>query len=107
MDGNMLAPFDLTGRIALVTGGSGGIGRACVERLVAYGATVALTFVEGAENEAEVRAAFGQLPVTAHPLDLRKAESIRSCISAWGMCAVSRSHPGHSGRAAKSSRTLS
>ncbi len=40
---DLLAPYDLTGRVALVTGGTGGIGRACVERLKAYGATVVFT----------------------------------------------------------------
>ncbi|NEY92033.1 SDR family oxidoreductase [Rhodobacteraceae bacterium KMS-5] len=81
MTADLLSPFNLTGRIALVTGGSGGIGRACVERLAAYGATVALTFVEGVEDAARVLAGFGDLPVTAHPLDLRDADSIRRCIA--------------------------
>lgn len=80
MTANLLAPFDLTGRAALVTGGTGGIGRACVERLAAYGATVALTCVAGVEDPAKVRAGFS-LPVTVHPLDLRDAGSIRRCVA--------------------------
>lgn len=81
MNAHLLAPFDLTGRIALVTGGTGGIGRACVERLAAYGATVALTCVEGGEDPAAVLAGFNGLPVTVHPLDLRDAASIRRCMA--------------------------
>lgn len=81
MTADLLAPFDLTGRVALVTGGTGGIGRACVARLGAYGATVALTCVEGVEDPAAVQAGFGGLAVTAHPLDLRDAGSIRRCIA--------------------------
>lgn len=78
---DLLAPLDLTGRIALVTGGSGGIGRACVERLAAYGARVALTCVDGREDPTTIRAGFGSLPVTVHRLDLRDAGSIRRCIA--------------------------
>ena len=81
MNADLLAPFDLTGRVALVTGGSGGIGRATVERLAAYGATVGLTCVEGVEDAATVRASFGKLPITVHPLDLRHAVSIRRCMA--------------------------
>ncbi|WP_207102867.1 SDR family NAD(P)-dependent oxidoreductase [Paracoccus shandongensis] len=81
MTADLLAPFDLTGRVALVTGGTGGIGRACVERLAAYGATVALTCVEGVEDPAAVRDGFGNLAPAVHPLDLRRAESIRRCMA--------------------------
>lgn len=79
---DLLAPFDLTGRIALITGGTGGIGRACVERLQAYGATVALTCVDGVEDPAAALRRFeGAGGLTAHALDLRDVASIRRCIA--------------------------
>jgi len=46
--------FDLTGKVAIVTGGSRGIGRATAETLASRGAHVVLTYVK---NEAEARAA--------------------------------------------------
>ncbi|MEP5730128.1 MAG: SDR family oxidoreductase [Sulfitobacter sp.] len=78
----LLAPFQLDGRVALVTGGMGGIGRACVERLHAFGATVATTFIPGVETAQTVRAAFPDLDgVTAHSLDLANAASIKDCVA--------------------------
>ena len=41
------AMFSLKGRVAIVTGGSRGIGRACAETLAGLGATVVLTYVKG------------------------------------------------------------
>src|SRR5450432_2497835 len=54
--------FRLDGRIALVTGGSLGIGRACCEALAAQGATVVVNYVKGeaaARGVAETIAAAG------------------------------------------------
>ncbi|MDP9148372.1 MAG: 3-oxoacyl-ACP reductase FabG [Myxococcota bacterium] len=46
--------FRLDGRIALVTGGSRGIGRACSEALAAHGATVIVNYVRGEAAAAQV-----------------------------------------------------
>ncbi len=80
---SLLAPFLLEGRTALVTGGTGGIGRACVRRLHAYGADVATTFLPGTETAGTVDEVFPDLDrVTAHPLDLRDTASIDACLEA-------------------------
>ena len=70
----------LTGRVALVTGASQGIGRACALALAAKGATVALA----ARNEtklAEVAAEIAAAGGVAHAfvLDLSSEESIVAC----------------------------
>jgi 3-oxoacyl-[acyl-carrier protein] reductase len=46
--------FRLDGRIALVTGGSRGIGRACCEALAAQGATVVVNYMRGEAAAREV-----------------------------------------------------
>jgi 3-oxoacyl-[acyl-carrier protein] reductase len=49
--------FRLDGRIALVTGGSRGIGRACCATLAKQGATVVVNYVKGEEAAREVASA--------------------------------------------------
>src|SRR5271165_3787534 len=51
--------FRLDGRIALVTGGSRGIGRACCEVLAEQGATVVVNYVKGEAAAREVAEAIG------------------------------------------------
>jgi len=77
----LLNQYRLDGRVALVTGGLGGIGRACVERLHAFGATVATTFIPDVETADMVSDVFfGQERVSAHSLDLANPGSIKTCI---------------------------
>ncbi|MCU7645384.1 3-oxoacyl-ACP reductase family protein [Pseudomonas piscis] len=45
-----MSKFDLSGKVALIQGGSRGIGAAIVERLAAEGATVAFTYVSSADK---------------------------------------------------------
>jgi 3-oxoacyl-[acyl-carrier protein] reductase len=49
--------FNLAGKVAIVTGGSRGIGRACCEALAEHGATVVINYVKGEAAAADVAAA--------------------------------------------------
>ena len=73
----------LTGRVALVTGASQGIGRACALRLAQQGAHVALAARSLDKLEA-VAAEIVQAGGSAHPfaLDIASEDSIKSCAKA-------------------------
>ena len=66
--------FDLTGKVAFVTGGSRGIGRATAEVLAEQGAHVVLTYVG---NEGQAREAVQAIVAAG-----RKAEAIRMDVAA-------------------------
>jgi len=77
-----LSQFSLEGRIALVTGGSGGIGQACVQRLLDYGAKVILTYIKGKETPEMVLENFTDVDgITIQPLNLNDINSIKRCIN--------------------------
>jgi 3-oxoacyl-[acyl-carrier protein] reductase len=66
-----LTDAGLAGRVALVTGGSRGIGRAIVELLAGAGMTVAFTFRENSETAAQVMASGPPSRVFAEKVDVR------------------------------------
>jgi NAD(P)-dependent dehydrogenase (short-subunit alcohol dehydrogenase family) len=72
----------LRGKIAFVTGGLGGLGRAFVQALIAHGARVAFTFAEGQEPESAALEIVAENPenLSAHALDLRYNALIQTCF---------------------------
>lgn len=70
----------LTGSVAIVTGGSRGIGRAIVEILAAAGMDVTFTYRENAAAAAEVAAASEGGTVTAEPMDVREAAACAALV---------------------------
>jgi 3-oxoacyl-[acyl-carrier protein] reductase len=78
----------LAGRVAIVTGGARGIGRAIVERLAADGARVAFTYNSSPEAANQIVSALGEDRVMAVKCDVANASEIDSLaekvLTAWG-----------------------
>src|SRR5258708_38744224 len=74
---------ELTGKVALVTGGSRGIGAAIAKRLAAEGASVALTYSKGAEAAASVVEAIERDggKAVAIQADAADADAVRNAVS--------------------------
>ncbi len=75
----MPKPKSLAGRVALVTGGAGGIGRAVAAKLAAEGACVVLADIDAAalaETEAAFVAAQGRDQVRSLVLDVTREEAV-------------------------------
>jgi NAD(P)-dependent dehydrogenase (short-subunit alcohol dehydrogenase family) len=77
----VLDGIDLTGRVALVTGGSSGLGQETARTLAAHGAEVVLTARNVAKGEAVatgIRAATGNDRVAVEALELGSLASVRA-----------------------------
>ena len=73
MNNPNLADSGLAGAVAIVTGGSRGIGRAVVSVLAAAGMEVVFTYHENATAAAEVMSANSGAKITAEAVDVRDA----------------------------------
>ena len=72
--------FDLSGRVAVVTGGSSGIGLATVELLLQHGAAVAFCGRDEARLQAaqeQLKTRFPEAALFAAPCDVLSAESVQ------------------------------
>lgn len=84
----MPPPRPLAGKIALVTGGAGGIGRAVARRLLAEGACVMLTDHDGEALEtarSQLACAFGEDPLRAMVCDVTREAMVQASFDA---CAI-------------------
>ena len=73
--------FDLSGRVAVITGGNGGIGLGMAKGMAAAGATIVVAGRDAAKNSAavkELEEAGGQ--ASAIPVDVLKEDSCRGLI---------------------------
>jgi 3-oxoacyl-[acyl-carrier protein] reductase len=80
MSAPSLTDAGLSGGVAIVSGGSRGIGRAIVETLAAAGMDVVFTYRQNADAAAEVLAANKSLKVAAEPLDVRDAAACAALV---------------------------
>jgi NAD(P)-dependent dehydrogenase (short-subunit alcohol dehydrogenase family) len=82
----VLDGIDLTGKVAIVTGASGGLGAETARALAARGAAVTLTARDVAKAEqvaATIRAAHPGARLAVRPLVLDRPDSVRSFAKAW------------------------
>lgn len=79
---DVLEGIDLTGKLAFVTGASGGLGEETARALAAHGAGVVMTARDMPKGEAaaeKIRASTGNANVRVTELELGSLESVRAC----------------------------
>jgi rhamnulose-1-phosphate aldolase/alcohol dehydrogenase len=80
----MPRPKSLAGRVALITGGAGGIGRASAARLMSEGACVVLADIDQGSLDgavADFAKAFGKDVVRGLPLDVTSEAAVARCFA--------------------------
>lgn len=83
---DVLAGIDLTGRRAIVTGASGGLGEETARALAAAGASVTIACRDLARGEnvaTHIRLSTGNDHVDVHALDLADLDSVRAFAADW------------------------
>jgi NAD(P)-dependent dehydrogenase (short-subunit alcohol dehydrogenase family) len=75
-----MTQVDLTGRVAIVTGGAGGFGRAIVQAFIRHGATVGVCDI-AADAVATVAAEYGVHRALALPADIRDPNACAAAIA--------------------------
>ncbi|GAB3868263.1 bifunctional rhamnulose-1-phosphate aldolase/short-chain dehydrogenase [Hymenobacter segetis] len=79
----MAPPKALSGKVAYVTGGTGGIGKAICEELLKFGAcVVAVDRDRLEETQADLRKQFGKDSTITAPIEVTSAESIAESLKA-------------------------
>ena len=79
MNSPTLTDSGLAGGVAIVTGGSRGIGRAVVQLLAAAGMEVVFTYRENSAAAEEVTSASSGAKITAQAADVRDAAACAAC----------------------------
>ncbi|MFC2135050.1 SDR family NAD(P)-dependent oxidoreductase [Bacteroidota bacterium] len=73
--------IDLKNRVTLITGGSRGIGAACVKLFAEAGSEIAFTYQRDKKSAEEIAAKFGgTTKIKAYKVDLDSEEEINNCI---------------------------
>lgn len=79
-DDILTPPHGIAGKIALVTGGSRGIGRAIVERLARAGADVTFTYLGNDEAAQSVIDENPGFSIAAEKIDVRDSAAVVACV---------------------------
>lgn len=77
--------IDLNGKVVLITGGSRGIGAACVDKFAEAGASIAFTYRNDEEAASQIISKYSfQNEIMSYKVDLSSEEDIAQCVKYVG-----------------------